>query len=245
MSKKPETVYLFGTCLVDLTYPEAGMAAIRLLQREGLRVLFPQDQTCCGQPAYNSGFPEEAREVAWQQIQTFPPPHPVIVPSGSCGGMMRQHYAHLFEGDPRLPQVQAFAARVFELSEFLVKVLNVQLEDQGEPVTVTWHTSCHAKREMGLGDEAKQLLQQLKNVTLVELEREFECCGFGGTFAVKQPQLSAAMVADKVADVQNTGASCLLTADCGCLMNIAGAMEQQALPISGRHLADFLWDRTQ
>ncbi|MGA1597845.1 MAG: (Fe-S)-binding protein [bacterium] len=243
--EKPEAVYLFGTCLIDMTYPEAGMSAIHLLQREGVRVLFPQDQTCCGQPAYNSGFVEEARQVAWRQVQAFAGSYPVVIPSGSCGGMIRKHYPHLFEGDPRLSEVRAFAERVFEFSEFLVHVLKVQLKDLGPPVTVTWHTSCHAKREMELGDEGKQLVRQLNHVTLVELEREAECCGFGGTFAVKQPQLSAAMVEDKVRDVQNTGCRELLTGDCGCLLNISGVMQKQELPVQGRHLADFLWERTR
>lgn len=242
--QKPEAVYLFGTCLIDLTYPDAGIAAIRMVEREGVRVIFPQDQTCCGQPAYNSGFSEEARRVAWQQVQTFSKPHPILVPSGSCGGMMSKHYEHLFHDDPRLPEVQRFSERIFEWSEFMINVLKVDLEDHGPPIRVTWHTSCHAKREMGLGDEPKQLLRQLRNVELLELEREYECCGFGGTFAVKQPQLSAAMVQDKVTDVCNTGAECLLSADCGCLMNIAGAIEHEGHPVQSKHLAHFLWERT-
>ena len=120
--QKPEEVYLFGTCLIDLTYPDAGIAAIRMVEREGVRVIFPQDQTCCGQPAYNSGFSEEARRVAWQQVQTFSKPHPILVPSGSCGGMMSKHYEHLFHDDPRLPEVQRFSERIFEWSEFMINV---------------------------------------------------------------------------------------------------------------------------
>jgi len=157
---------------------------------------------------------------------------------------MSKHYEHLFHDDPRLPEVQRFSERIFEWSEFMINVLKVELEDHGPPIRVTWHTSCHAKREMGLGDEPKQLLRQLRNVELLELEREYECCGFGGTFAVKQPQLSAAMVQDKVTDVCNTGAECLLSADCGCLMNIAGAIEYEGHPVQSRHLAHFLWERT-
>lgn len=243
--QKPETVYLFGTCLIDLIYPAAGMAAIRMVEREGVRVVFPQDQTCCGQPAYNSGFPDAARRVAWRQMQTFKKPYPILIPSGSCGGMMRKHYEHLFHDDPRLPEVRRFSERIFEWSEFMVNALKVELEDQGAPIRVTWHTSCHAKRELGLGDESKQLLRQLRNVELVELEREHECCGFGGTFAIKHPQLSGAMVQDKVTDVRTTGAECLLSADCGCLMNIAGVLDRDGDPVRSKHLAHFLWERTQ
>ena len=240
---KPQNVYFFGTCLVDMAYPDAGMAAIRLLQREGLRVIYPQAQSCCGQPAFNSGFPDEARAVARKQLRLFPEAYPIVVPSGSCAGMMHRHYPALFAGDPDLPLAEAFAGRVFELTEFLVHVLNIRLQDRGAPVTVTWHSSCHAMREMGVIRDSKSLIRQLKNVTLVELENEHECCGFGGTFSVKQPEISAAMVADKVADIRRTGAAAVIGGDCGCLMNITGAMQHQQVPITGHHIAQFIWER--
>jgi len=241
---KPETVYFFGTCLMDAIYPDAGLAAIRLLRREGLSVLFPQGQSCCGQPAYNAGFAGEARAVARKQLEEFPKPYPIVVPSGSCAGMMKHHYPELFAGTPEEDAARAFSDRVYELFEFLVRVLDVRLEDRGEPVTITWHSSCHALREMGVVPYAKTLIGQLKNVSLVALERETECCGFGGTFAVKQPALSAAMVADKVADISRTGASKVVAGDCGCLMNITGAMAHSGARIAGQHLAEFLWERT-
>lgn len=241
---KPERVYFFGTCLIDMAYPEAGMAAIRLIQREGVEVVFPPEQSCCGQPAYNSGFPEEARRVAEKQMDVFSKPYPIVVPSGSCAGMMRHHYPRLFQDDPVLrARAAAFSERVFELTEFLVHVLDIQFEDRGAPVTVTWHSSCHAAREMGVVEDSKSLIRRLRNVTLVTLENEHQCCGFGGTFSVKQPEISAAMVADKIEDIQNTGASEVLGGDCGCLMNITGAMGQRKIPITGRHLAEFLWER--
>lgn len=241
---KPETVYFFGTCLVDGVYPEAGMAAIRLLRREGVRVVFPQAQSCCGQPAYNSGFPDEARDVARQQLKTFTRDYPIVVPSGSCAGMMKRHYPVLFAHAPERDRIQAFSNRIFELTEFLVHVLNVELEDRGEPIRVTWHSSCHANREMGVIEDSKSLVRQLENVTLTELEKERECCGFGGTFAVKQPAISAAMVADKIADIQGTGASRVLSGDCGCLMNITGAMEHAKVSVTSQHISEFLWERT-
>jgi L-lactate dehydrogenase complex protein LldE len=243
-AERPSTVYFFGTCLVDLFYPEAGLAGMELLKREGLRVVFPQGQTCCGQPARNCGFFEEARAVIRAQFAAFPEPWPIIVPSGSCAGMMRVHYPQLFADEPDRAQAEAFASRVYELSWFLVHVLDLKLKDKGKPVTVTWHGSCHSMREMGVTDEPKQLLRSLSNVTLVENLREQECCGFGGTFSVRQPEVSAAMVADKIASVEATGASEMVTGDCGCMMNIGGAMEKAGTPIRNRHLAEFLLERS-
>lgn len=242
-SKKPNTVYYFGTCLMDMFYPEAGMAGIKLIRSEGLRVIFPRRQTCCGQPAYNSGFPKEAKKVALKQIEIFPENYPIVVPSGSCAGMLKHHYPLLFKGDARLDSIQQFSNRIVELSEFMVRTLNVKLEDRGAPIKVTWHSSCHALREMQIIEYSKSLIRQLQNVQLIELQNEFECCGFGGTFAVKQPDISGAMVSDKVADIQQTAAARLLTGDCGCLMNISGAMEYQKIPIKGQHFAEFIWER--
>jgi L-lactate dehydrogenase complex protein LldE len=241
--QRPHTVYFFGTCLIDMFYPEAGMAGLNLIRREGIRVIFPPEQTCCGQPAYNSGFSDEARKVALKQIRLFPKDYPIVVPSGSCAGMMKHHYPYLFAQDSNLAAVKKFSNRIMELSEFLVQVLKIKLEDRGQPVKVTWHSSCHALREMEVVEDSKSLIRQLKNVELVELENENECCGFGGTFAVKQPEISGAMVADKVEDIRRTGASRLLAGDCGCLMNISGAMEYQKSLIKGQHLAEFIWER--
>jgi L-lactate dehydrogenase complex protein LldE len=244
--ERPSTVYFFGTCLIDMFYPEAGLAGMELLKREGLRVVFPQGQTCCGQPARNCGFFEEARAVIRAQFAAFPEPWPIVVPSGSCAGMMRVHYPQLFADQPDRAQAEAFAARVYELSWFLVHVLNLnlKLEDKGEPVTVTWHGSCHSMREMGVTDEPKRLLRSLSNVKLVENPRERECCGFGGTFSVRQPEVSAAMVADKIASVEATGASEMVTGDCGCMMNISGAIEKSGSRVRNRHLAEFLLERS-
>ena len=219
------------------------MAGIKLIRREGLRVIFPRRQTCCGQPAYNSGFPKEAKKVALKQIEIFPENYPIVVPSGSCAGMLKHHYPLLFEGDARLDSIQQFSNRIVELSEFMVQTLNVKLEDRGAPIKVTWHSSCHALREMQIIEYSKSLIHQLQNVQLVELQNEFECCGFGGTFAVKQSDISGAMVSDKVADIQQTAAARLLTGDCGCLMNISGAMEHQKILIKGQHFAEFIWER--
>jgi len=219
------------------------LAAIRLIEREGVRVIFPHDQSCCGQPAYNSGYPGEARAVARQQIRTLHEEIPIVVPSGSCAGMMKHHYPTLFAGDKDLPHAQAFSERVFEWSEFMARVLGAQYEDRGEPLRVTWHSSCHALREMQVIEHSKRLLRQLKNVELVELTKEHECCGFGGTFSIKHPAISGAMVNDKVDDIQRTGAARVIAGDCGCLMNITGAADQRGLPFAGQHLAEFIWER--
>jgi L-lactate dehydrogenase complex protein LldE len=243
--QRPDTVYFFGTCLIDLFFPSAGMAGMELLKRAGLRVVFPQEQSCCGQPARNSGYLEEARAVARAQMAAFPNPWPIVVPSGSCAAMMRVHYPELFAGHPEEDRVTAFAGRVYELSWFLVHVLDLPLEDKGQPVTVTWHGSCSAQREMGVVDEPKTLLRRLAGVTLIENPREKECCGFGGTFAVKQPEVSAAMAADKVAALESTGATRVVSGDCGCLMNIGGTAAKAGKPLTGVHLAEFLWERSR
>ncbi|MCG8339416.1 MAG: (Fe-S)-binding protein [Proteobacteria bacterium] len=242
---KPEKVYLFGTCIINDVYPETGISTIRLLRKEGVKVVFPQSQSCCGQPAYNSGFPDQAKIVARQQLRSFPKEYPIVVPSGSCAGMMKHHYSELFANEPDRGEALAFSARIYELTEFLVHVLKIELEDKGDPIDVTWHSSCHAAREMKIIEDSKYLLKQLSNVNLIDLDNEHQCCGFGGTFSIKQPEISAAMVKDKVDAIRNSGARRVIAGDCGCLVNITGAMEYQNVPIQGTHIADFIWERIQ
>jgi len=241
---QPQKVYFYGTCLVDLFFPDAGMAGIQLLRQAGVEVIFPEGQTCCGQPAYNCGYWEEARDVARTQVALFPQDLPVILPSGSCAGMMKVHYPELFHGQPDEAQVRAFSARVFELTQFLVGVLDLKLEDLGEPIKVTWHSSCHAVRDLGLKGEPQSLIRQLSNVELAPLAREHECCGFGGTFSVRHPEISGAMVSDKTADAEATGAALVLSTDGGCLLNVNGALEAQRSLLRVQHIAEFLWERT-
>lgn len=241
---KPQDVYFFCTCLVDVFVPEAGLDAVTLLEREGVRVHFPADQTCCGQPAYTSGQPDEARAVARQQLDLFPEPWPIVLPSGSCTGMMRHHYPTLFSGTPEAAKAQDVATRVWELSEFLASVLAFNRPDCGEPCTVALHTSCAARRETGALSATRMLLQQLEGVTLKIQEHESECCGFGGMFSVRHPEISGGIVRDKVASITACEADALITGDCGCMLNITGhaAKIGQALP--GKHLATFLLERT-
>ena len=241
---KPKKVYFYGTCLVDLFFPDAGMAGIQLLRQAGVEVVFPAGQTCCGQPAFNCGYWEEARDVARTQVALFPEDLPVILPSGSCAGMMKVHYPELFHGQPDEAAVAAFSARIYELTQFLVEVLEVKLTDLGEPVKVTWHSSCHAVRDLGLKGEPQSLIGQLAHVELAPLAREHECCGFGGTFSVRQPEISGVMSCDKAADAEATGASVLLSTDGGCLMNVGGTLGARSSPLKVQHIAEFLWERT-
>lgn len=243
---RPKTVYFFGTCLVDLFDPRAGISAMEILEREGIRVVFPDAQSCCGQPAYTSGYPADALAVAEQQVQLFTEDWPIIVPSGSCAGMMKHHWPRLFgAGHPLAAKVQAVAGRIYEFTEFLVHVCGVKLEDQGQPCKVVLHTSCSARREMGVHLTSKALLAQLGNVEVVQQEREAECCGFGGTFSVRHPGLSAAMAGDKAQALVESGAQQLVSADCGCLANINGTLSKSGAQLQGQHIATFLKSRLE
>ncbi len=258
---KPSDVYLFGTCVLDLFDPEAGVSAAQLLERAGIRVHFPQDQTCCGQPAYTSGFPEEARAVASRQLTLFPSIWPVIVPSGSCAGMMRHHWPKLFAEDPvHLPRAESIASRTYELTEFLLHVLGVEwkgsktakaektekaAEKKETEETVVLHTSCSARREMGTHLHARALLAQIDGVEVRQQGHEAECCGFGGSFSVKHPEISAAMAGDKVDALLETGAETLVSADAGCLLNLNGTLDKRGVKLRGQHIATYLWNKTQ
>ena len=241
---KPQTVYFFATCLIDLLYPRAGLAGMQLIRREGVEVLLPRDQTCCGQPAFNSGYRDEALAVARTQLACFPRDLPVVVPSGSCGGMIREHWPELFAGEPDEPQALAVAERTFELTEFLVDVLQIRLVDLGEPVKVAIHTSCSARREMGVADRIESLAAQLDKVEVLAQARKAECCGFGGTFDIKQADVCGAMVKVKTVALRATGAQRILSQDCGCLMYIGGAFERQGAGPQTQHIAEFLMERT-
>jgi len=219
------------------------LAAVELIEREGVRVIFPQDQTCCGQPPFNSGYRIEARRVAAAQMDLFPKEYPVVVPSGSCGAMMRVHYPQLFNGTSEESQAGRFAQRVFEWSEFMVNVLRVRWKDQGAPVKVAYHPSCHLLREMGVGEGPVELLRQLERVQVQPLEQAEECCGFGGTFSVKFDAISGAMVENKCRNIMASGADVLVSADSGCLMNIGGALARAGHRVAVKPLPLFIRER--
>ncbi|WBS05316.1 (Fe-S)-binding protein [Pseudoduganella sp. SL102] len=241
----PSHVYLFGTCVIDLFMPQAGLDAVRLLEREGVTVHFPRGQSCCGQPAWSSGNPQQARDVALAQMALFPHDWPIVVPSGSCAGMMRHHWPELFAGDADLgAQARRLSGRIYELSEFLLNVLHVRypagrLDDED----VVLHTSCGARREMGTRGHGVALVDGLPGVRRLEHARESECCGFGGTFCLKHPDISGAMVADKIAAACATGVRRVVSADCGCLLNIGHAARAKNAPLEVEHMASFLWRR--
>jgi L-lactate dehydrogenase complex protein LldE len=223
-------VALFITCLTDSFYPRAGVAAVKVLERLGCTVAFPAAQTCCGQPMFNTGFHHDARDLAERMIRVFEPHETVVTPSGSCAAMIREHYPALFEpGDPRRTGAEALARKTFEFVEFLVKVLKVDLATLGAhwQGSVTCHYSCHL-RSLGMTDEAPRLLGQIEGIEVRPLPGAEQCCGFGGTFAVKFPLVSGRMVRDKVDSVLQTGAATLACSDAGCAMNIEGACRRRS-----------------
>ncbi|MDD6056540.1 MAG: (Fe-S)-binding protein [Helicobacteraceae bacterium] len=240
-----EKVYFYATCLGSAAMQEMVLNAIWLLRKEGIEVIFKKNQTCCSQPAFNSGYFKEAKEVALYNIKQFSQDYPIIVPSGSCAGMMSHDYLELFKEDSNFSEVESFSKRVFELSEFLDSKLQVNYEDKGEPLKVTWHSNCHALRIQKSIEASKNLLRRLKNVELVELEFEEECCGFGGTFSVKEPEISNAMATTKVKDILNTGAKFVISGDGGCLLNIDGTLKRLGSDVRGIHLYNFLHKRLQ
>lgn len=238
-------VYFFATCLGTAAMQEMVLNAIKLLRKEGVEVIFKKNQTCCAQPSFNTGYFKESKEVALYNIQQFNEDLPIIVPSGSCAGMMSHDYLNLFKDDKDFPLVERFSKRVYELSQYLDSVLNVEYEDKGEAIKVAWHSNCHALRIQKSVESSKNLIRKLKNVELVPLEFEEECCGFGGTFSVKEPEISNAMAMQKVKDIQNSGAQYLISGDGGCLLNIRGTMQKLGVDVRSLHLYDFLQKRLE
>ena len=238
-------IYFYATCLGTAAMQESIINAIKLLTREGIEVIFKKKQTCCAQPSFNSGYFKESKEIALYNVNLFEKDYPIVVPSGSCAGMMSHDYIELFKKDKELERVEKFSKRIIELSQYLDKVLNVNYEDKGEPIKVTWHSNCHALRVQKSIESSKNLIKRLKNVELIDLEYEEECCGFGGTFSVKEPEISNAMVKTKIKDIQNTGVKYLISGDGGCLLNIDGTMKKMGLDIKGVHLYDFLLKRIE
>lgn len=234
-------VALFVTCLVDLYRPSVGFAAVKLLEQAGCEVEVPAAQTCCGQPAYNNGDLENSRAIARQVIQSFADYSHVVVPSGSCGGMIRTHYPDLFDGDPEWePRARDLATRCHELVSFLCDVLHYAPHDVAYAGTVTYHDSCSSLRELGIRAQPRQLLSSIDHLNLSELPDTESCCGFGGTFCVKYPEISARMVSDKVRNIEASGADTLLAADLGCLLNIAGRLRRLDKPVRVYHVAEVL-----
>ncbi|TVR07795.1 MAG: (Fe-S)-binding protein [Salinarimonadaceae bacterium] len=237
--KKPR-VGLFATCLVDLMRPSVGFAAAKLIEDAGCVVEVPA-QTCCGQPAYNSGDRATSRDLAEQIIDAFSGFDYVVAPSGSCAGMIKAHFPELFADDPNWsPRANALAAKTFELVSFLVDVMFVSNVDARFDGRVTYHDSCAGLRELGVQAQPRKLLASVKGLDLVEMAEPDVCCGFGGTFAVKYGEISGAIVEKKAANIVESGAPTLLAGDLGCLMNMAGKLSRDGRPVSARHVAEVL-----
>lgn len=240
-SAKTKRVALFVTCLVDLHRPSVGFAAIRLLEAAGCRVEVPRAQTCCGQPAYNSGDRAGTRELARQILDAFAGYDYVVAPSGSCAGMLRHHLPHLFDDDPNTrARADAFASKVYELTSFLVDVCGMTHVEARYDGVATYHDSCSGLREMGVKAQPRALLASVAGLSLVEMENPETCCGFGGTFCVKYPEISVKMASDKTADIASTNADTLLAGDLGCLLNMAGRAEREGKRVKVRHVAEVL-----
>jgi L-lactate dehydrogenase complex protein LldE len=236
-------VSLMVTCLGDALFPEVGVATVRLLRRLGVEVDFPQAQTCCGQPHLNSGFHRDAADLARHTIGAFAQSPVVVTPSGSCAAMVKLEYPELLKDDPSWhARAMDLAEKTHELSDFLVNVL--QVEDVGARYDgkVTYHMACHL-RGLGLATEPERLLQKVRGLEYLPLERKDECCGFGGSFSVRFPEISGAMVQDKAGFIAQSGADTVVATDTGCLMNIAGCLRRLGSPIKVLHLSQILSDQ--
>lgn len=234
-------IALFVTCVNDTLFPQTGRAVVRLLERLGHEVVFPEAQTCCGQMHYNTGYREDAQRLAIHFAKTFAEYDAVLAPSGSCAGMVRDNYPRLAPADSKLGRaVDDLVPRVYDLSELLVDVLGVTDVGAYFPHTVTYHPTCHGLRLLGLGERPYQLLRAVRGLRLEELEGAAECCGFGGTFAVKNADVSAAMGGDKARHVADTGAEVLCAVDNSCLMHIGGTLSRQRSGVRVMHLAEIL-----
>ncbi|MDH5750626.1 MAG: (Fe-S)-binding protein [Rhodospirillales bacterium] len=241
MTEKPYRVGLFVTCLVDLMRPRAGFAAVKLLEDAGCKVDVPRAQTCCGQPAYNNGDRADASAIARKVIETFEGFDYVVVPSGSCAGMIRVHYPDLLADDAKLSaRARALGERTYELVSFLTDVLGVTDTGATFDGAVTYHDGCSGLRELGIREQPRRLLQSVRGLTLTEGAAADTCCGFGGTFSVKFPDISGAIVDAKADDVLATGAKTLLAGDLGCLLNIAGRLSRRGETVRARHIAEVL-----
>ena len=244
-------VGLFIPCYIDQAYPHVGMAAVRVLEKLGVRFEYPADQTCCGQPMFNSGCFRDAAKLARKVLKTFGGYDYVICPSGSCTGMIREYYELLLEDEKARPEFQRLLGQTYELCEFIVDVLGIERFEGSFPHKVGLHQSCHGLRGLGLGvpselavaertGKVRRLLESLAGLELVTLSRSDECCGFGGTFSVFEPAVSSFMGLDRLADHERAGAEIIASYDVSCLMHLEGLIRRQGMPLRVMHLAEIL-----
>lgn len=244
MTDGPDTsprVGFFVTCIVDAMRPNIGFACLKLLEQAGCEVSVPTVQTCCGQPGFNNGDDDTARALAKQVIAAFEGYDYVVVPSGSCASMIRSHYCELFLNDPDwLERQRQLSAKTWEILSFLTEIMQFRTQDAAYQGTATYHDSCSGLRDLGVFDQPRALLGDVKGLSLVPLKGNNECCGFGGTFCVKYPDLSDAVVRDKTNKIRATGADTLLGGDMGCLMNMAGKLSREGSDVRVFHTAEVL-----
>jgi len=239
-SSPPRRVALFVTCMVDMIYPEVGTAAVELLERHGVEVLFPLEQTCCGQPAFNAGFWPEAQEVAEKFIGEFNNDRYVVVLSSSCTGMIKNYYADLFQNSSLQNAWKQIKKNTFEFADFLVKVLKVDTSNMRFDASITYHDACSALRECNIYEEPRKLLQPIQGIEWKEMEKNRTCCGFGGTFAAKYEPISVGMGDQKCIEAEKTGAEFLVSADLSCLLHLKAYLEKKNSSMKVLHLADIL-----
>lgn len=238
---QPKTVSLFIQCLVDSMFPEVGEAMANLFDRLGIPITYPANQTCCGQPAYNSGYRKQAAEAAAHFLNVFANAEAIVCPSGSCVHMVRHHYPLLFQDDPAMFQrAQQTAAKTFELSEYLVDILGITDTGSAYAGKVTYHDSCHLSRELGIKEQPRQLLRNISGLHFTEMKDSEKCCGFGGTFSVQYPEISTAMVDDKLDAILASGADTVTGCDISCLMNIKGRASRRGETLQVLHIAQLL-----
>ena len=240
--EKEKRVRLFVSCLVDNFFPEVGEAMLRVLSSMGLEIEFPRNQTCCGQPAFNSGHRKEAEKVARHFLDVFGDSDEAIVcPSGSCVSMVKNYYAELFRNDPEeLSRVEEISSSIYEFSEFVFQRKETLSLNSSYKGRVTFHDSCHALRELGISYQPRELIKSISEVELVEMKMADACCGFGGTFSIKYPEVSKSMLQEKTDSIINSGAEAVVSTDMGCLMNIKGLVSRKKLPVKVFHLAELI-----
>lgn len=240
-NKKPFHVGLLVTCLVNFFRPQIGFAAIKLLTDAGCQVTVPIAQTCCGQPAYNSGDRKNAKKIAMQVIRVFEEFDYVVAPSGSCASMMQKHFPKLFSDDAKMrKRANELASRVYELTSFLVDVLKIKTTNASYLHTVTYHDSCSGLRELGIRNQPRQLLNAVRGIVLTEMAESDVCCGFGGTFCVKYSEISDKIVAEKIKHIKETKANAVLAGDLGCLLNIEKSLQCNDCNVAVLHVAEVL-----
>ncbi|PZC49067.1 MAG: L-lactate dehydrogenase complex protein LldE [Chloroflexi bacterium] len=244
MTATSRKVSLFITCLVDQFFPEVGEAVVRVLRRQGVEVDFPEGQTCCGQPAFNGGFTEDAKAVARRFLDNFDGDQDVVVPSGSCGAMVKVFYPEIFHDEPgTAARAKDLSARTYEFSEYLVNVLGVTDVGASKKTKVAYHAACHLLRELRVKEPPRQLIEGVEGAEYTPMELEEACCGFGGTFSVKYSEISEAILEDKLKSLAECGADTLVSCDSSCLMHISGALSRRGSPVKAMHLAQLLDNR--